>query len=104
MAGYQVSQLGHNGHKGGKGWAGELPVGVGVQLVPTLVAGVERVEEGHRVGDMDHHRQVERAGRGPQRVEPRIIDRHQPAMLIAHVQAEGLPDLEPLGAARGLCA
>ena len=75
-----------------------------MQLLPALVGRVERIEERDRVGDVDQHRQVQLAGGGPQRVEPRIIHRHQRAMLIAHMQAKRLPDLQPLGAARGLRA
>src|SRR5262249_6907746 len=46
----------------------------------------------------------ELASRGPERVEPLVVDSHQRAVLIAHVQAERLPDLEALGAAGHLLA
>jgi hypothetical protein len=75
-----------------------------MQLLPALVGRVERIEEGDRVGDVDQHRQVQLAGSRPQRVESRIVHRHQRAVLIAHMQAEWLPDLQPLGATRGLRA
>ena len=77
-----------------------MPVGVALQLLPALVGLVERVEEGDRVGDMDRHGDAQLPGRGPERIETTVVDRHEPAVRAACPQAERLPDLEAAGARR----
>ena len=79
----------------------EVPVGMLVELLPALVRRIERLEECDRVRDMDHDRQAE-LGRGrPERVEPGVVDRHEPAVGVAGAQPERLPDLEATRPARG---
>ena len=75
---------------------------MGLQFFPALVGFVERIEEGHRIGHVDHHRPIEFRRRLPDRIEPRIVDLHQLIMMIAHVQPERLPDLQALRAPPGL--
>ena len=58
----------------------EMPVGLRLQLLPALVGLVERLEERDRVGDVDRDGDGQLAGRGPQRVEPAIVDRDEPAI------------------------
>ena len=70
-----------------------------VQFLPALVAAVQRIEEGDRVGDVDQDRPVEFCGSGPDRIEPRIVHRDQFASLVAHPQSQRLPDFETLRAA-----
>ena len=77
----------------------EMPVRVGVELLPALVRRVERLEERHRIGDVDDDRDPELRGGRPQRVEPRVVDGDQPAVRVACAKPERLPDLEPAGAA-----
>ena len=79
----------------------EVPVRMGVQLLPALVRRVERLEERDRVGDVDDDRQVELGGGRPERVEPRVVDGDEAAVGIARPQSEQLPDLEPARAPRG---
>lgn len=73
----------------------EMPVRVGVELLPALVPGVERLEEGDRVGDVDDDREVKLCGGGPERIEAPVVDRDETAVWIARPQSEQLPDLEP---------
>src|SRR5438270_929928 len=73
----------------------EVPVGVPLALLPSLVGRVERPEERDRVGDVDDDREVELRGRRPERVETRIVNRDEPPIGIARPQAEQFPDLEP---------
>jgi hypothetical protein len=68
---------------------------VGVELLPALVPGVERLEEGDRVGDVDDDREVKLCGGGPERIEAPVVDRDETAVGIARPQSEQLPDLEP---------
>ena len=87
---------------GRAGWGTANPNGHAAP--PSARGRVERIEEGDRIGDVDQHRQIQLAGSRPQRVESRIVHCHQRAVLIAHMQAEWLPDLQPLGTTRGLRA
>jgi hypothetical protein len=64
-----------------------------VQLLPTLVGLVHRVEEGHRVADVDHHREAELARRLPDGVEAGIVHLDELVVVVADGQAQGLPDL-----------
>ena len=75
----------------------EEPVGVLVQLVPALVVAVQRREEGGRVGGVDHDRPLVLAADLPDRVELRVVDRHELAVLVAVAQPEGLVELQALG-------
>ena len=84
--------------------AGELPIGMGLQFFPALVGFIQRIEEGHRIGHMDHHRPIEFGRRLPDRIEPRVVDLHQLVVMIAHVQSERLPDLQTLRAPLRLLA
>src|SRR5262249_40675343 len=75
----------------------EEPAGVGIQLVPALVEAVERPEERRRVGDVNDHGTVVFGAHLPDRVEPRVIDGHQLAVLVAVAEAERFVELESLG-------
>ncbi|HMT22153.1 MAG TPA: hypothetical protein PKE20_13085 [Promineifilum sp.] len=75
---------------------------MGMQLLPALVARVDGVEKSHRVGHVGQHGQTQLTGRGPERVEAWVIDGHQPVVLVAHMQAERLPDLQSLRSPAGL--
>ena len=52
----------------------EVPVGMRRELLPALVALVERVEEGDRVGDMDDDGQAQARTDRPERVEALVVD------------------------------
>ena len=65
-------------------------------LLPALVGLIDRVEECHRVGDVDQHRQAKLPGRFPDRDEPLIVHIHQLIVLILHLQSKRLPDLQSL--------
>ena len=57
----------------------EVPVGVVAAAPPSArCVVVERVEERDRVGDVDRDRDAQLAGRRPQRVEARVVDRDEP--------------------------
>ena len=75
-----------------------MPVRVGLELLDAFVVFVERLEERDRVRDVDGHRDAEFGGRGPERVEPRVVDRDETAVGPARVEAQRLPDLEAAGA------
>ena len=79
----------------------EVPVGMRRELLPPLVALVERVEEGDRVGHMDDDGQAQpRTGR-PQRVEALVVDADDASVGVARAQAERLPGLQATGALPG---
>ena len=69
-----------------------------MQLLPAFVAGINRIKEGHRIGHVEEHGDVEGARFGPERIEAAVIDGHQGAVLVAHMQAKRLPNLEASGA------
>ena len=62
---------------------------------------VERIEEGHRVSNVDNDGEIEFASRLPDGGQARVVDIHQLAGMIFYVQAEALPDLQALGAVFG---
>ena len=74
------------------------PVGVVVQFMPALVLGIQRREKCARITCVNQDRAMVSAAKLPERVDPRIIDADQPATAVAMAQAEGLVDLQPLGA------
>ena len=67
------------------------------ELLPAFVVLVERVEEGHGIGDVHDHGQVQARCRRPEGVEPLVVHRYQPALRVASAQAERLPDLDAAG-------
>jgi hypothetical protein len=69
----------------------ERPVGAGQQFFDALVALVDRVEEGHRVGGMDGDGDTDPACGVPQRAQPRVVGQDQPAVGVPDVQAEVHP-------------
>ena len=81
----------------GKILAVEEPVGVVVELMPALVLGVERREEGAWVGRVDHDRALVLAAQLPERIDLGIVDRDEAAVLVAMAQSQGLVDLQALG-------
>ena len=74
------------------------PAGVGQQLFETLVARVERLEEGPRVGGVDEHRHTLLGGHVPHRRQPLVVGQQEPAALVGEAEPEILPDLESPGA------
>ncbi len=62
------------------------------QLEPALVLEVDRLEELLRFGRVDEHRDAQAAGRGPDRVELRIVDGEAGPVGLAEAQAEALRD------------
>ncbi len=72
----------------------EVPVRVRVELLPALVAPVERLEEGDRVRDVDRDRHIELARGSPERVKACVVHGHQPTARVPGAQAQQLPDLE----------
>ena len=73
----------------------EVPVRVGVQLLPALVGRVERLEERDRVGDVDDDRDVELGGGLPQRIEPRVVHGHETTMDRARRRPSSFQTLRP---------
>ena len=69
-----------------------------VQLVPAFVVLVQRREERRRIGRVDHHRPLVLGTDLPDRVELRVVHRHQLAVLVANGQPQALVKLQPLGA------
>ncbi len=96
---YKVGQPIHDVQEGREGRAGEGPIGMCAQFLPALVGFIDRVEEGHRVRHVDHNRQAQFTGGFPDGGEARVIHIHQLAGVVFDVQAESLPDLQPLCAA-----
>ncbi len=76
----------------------ERPPGVGQQLLETLVGGVDRAEEGPRVGGVDEHRHACLRGDAPDRCQPLVVGQEQLAALVGEAEPEILPHLEPPGA------
>ena len=74
----------------------ERPVRVVVQLLVPLVEAVRRQEERLRVANVDGHRDAERRAGFPHRIEPRIVDRHEPPRraVLAQIEAKNLQHLE----------
>ena len=68
-----------------------------VQFVPALVEAIERREERGRIGRVDHDRPPVLGTQLQDRLELRIVDRHQPAILVAIAQPERLVELQSLG-------
>ncbi len=79
-----------------------MPVRMGMQLFPALVDLVEGIEKGDRVGDVDEDRDLQLGGGLPQWIEAGVINGDKLAVMIAHLKAKALPDLETLGAAPDL--
>ena len=75
----------------------EEPLGMLVQLMPAFVESVERREEGARVSGMDFDRSLVSGTDFPDRVELGVIDRQEPAILVADAQAQRFVKLEALG-------
>ena len=75
----------------------EEPFGVLVQLMPALVEPVERSKKGAGVAGMDLDRPFESGTYFPDRVELGVVDRHEPAILVADAEAERLVKLQSLG-------
>ena len=69
-----------------------------VQFLPALVMVIQRIEEGHRVGNVDEHRPVQRGSRLPDRVQSRVVKRSAAPLIVGDTQAKGLPDLQALRA------
>ena len=70
----------------------EEPVGMVVKLVPPLVLGVEGSEEGARVSRVNHHGAPVPAAKIPERVDPRVVNSEQPAVLAANAQPQRFVD------------
>ena len=67
----------------------ERPVGAGQQFFEALVALVNRVEEGHRVGGVDGDRDAEPTRGVPQRAQPRVVGQDQTAAGVADAAGRG---------------
>ena len=104
MALHNARQGIHNIKKGRERRRRKLPVRMRMQLFPAFVGCIQRVKECHGVGHMHHHRQAQLAGCRPQCVEARIVRAHKFVVLVAHMQAQRLPDFEALRSARCLQA
>ncbi len=100
----QFCQTIHDRHERRKRRAEKLPIGMALQLFPAFVRFIQRIEKRHRISHVDHHGPIEFRRRLPDGIEPRIVDLHQFAMMIAHVQSERLPDLQTLRAPLRLLA
>ena len=65
--------------------------------MPSFVELVERREEGTRVSGVDFNRSLESGTDFPDRVELGVIDRQEPAILVAYAQAQRFVKLQALG-------
>ena len=63
-------------------------------LLPAFIALVDRIEECHRVGHVDHDGKAVLRGRVPDWIQAGIIHPDETILIVVDVQAEGLPDLE----------
>jgi len=79
---------------GGKLRAVKEPVRVGHEFVIAFVVLVQRGEEGHRVGDMDHYGNAQFAAFCPYGVNARIVHRDELAGLVPAGEAERFEYLE----------
>ncbi len=52
----QGGQAVQDGLEGRVRWAGEMPIGMVVQLFPAFIGSIQRIKKGYRVGDVDHDR------------------------------------------------
>ena len=77
------------------------PAGMRGKLFETFVTGVGGPPECLGVGGVDHDGQTDLPRGAPNRIEPRVIDCHPPAVGIDHVQPEGLFDFEGARAVEG---
>jgi hypothetical protein len=68
-----------------------------LQHVPKLVAFVQRLEKGHRVGAVDEHRHAELPSLGPQRVQAHVVHGNEVPLSVFVAQPQFLKDLEPTG-------
>ena len=59
---------------GGKIFSVKRPVGVGMQFFPAFVEAVDGEKKSFGVRGVNSNRHVQRAGRFPHRIEPRIVD------------------------------
>ena len=75
-------------------WIGERPLRMGEQLLEPFVPRIHRLEERHRIRDVDHDRQPELAGGIPHVGEPRVVGEQPLAVLVADREPEVLPDLD----------
>jgi hypothetical protein len=104
MARHEVGHPSEDGRESGIPRARKVPIGVLFELLPPFVLCVERLEERHRIGHVDHHGQPQLGRRRPENVETRIVDPRERSSVVFHLEPERLPDLEPFGSARGLAA
>lgn len=79
------------------------PVGMLVQLMPAFVLAIERREECRRVCRVNHDRPPMPGTHLPDGVERRIVNGHQRTVLAAHGKAQGLMNLQSLGAGLETC-
>lgn len=79
-----------------------MPLGVSLEFIPSLVGLIKRIEEGHRICNVDDDRQAKRSGCLPNRVNPRIVDGDPIADVVDHFETERLPDLQSLRPPIGL--
>lgn len=73
---------------------GERPLGMGEQLLETLVVLIDGGEERHGVRDVDHDRQPELASGAPHDREPLVVWEQQLVAFVADREPEVLPDLD----------
>jgi hypothetical protein len=78
--------------------AAEPPLRHVGQLLQPLVPLVHRVEERHRIGGVDQHRQSELTGCAQYRHHARVVRAYQRAGRVADREPQVLPDLDPTGA------
>ena len=80
---------------------GERPLRMGEQLLEPFVACVDRLEERHRVRDVDHDRQPERTCHIPHVGETLVVGEQPLAVLVVDREPEILPDLDATRAGIG---
>ena len=68
------------------------------KLLPALIGLIDRVKEGHRIGNVNDDGQSQLAGGFPNGIKAGVIHLHQFAGMIGHLQPQVLPHLQSFGA------
>ncbi|GAC1670264.1 MAG: hypothetical protein NVS9B8_13430 [Candidatus Limnocylindrales bacterium] len=65
---------------------------MGMEFLPALIGGIERLEERDRIGDVDQDWETQLASRHPEWIKADVIDCDEPTLGVARAQAKELPD------------